>query len=92
MKHNNFKTLLFALPMVLSPLTTSCQQKNYSFDHTDLFGMCEVSYELSSAVDRGLTNAWIAERAAAMKCKSFRQLRQPSCRRSLSKGQSAVWI
>ena len=78
MKHNSIKTLLFALPMVLSPLTTSCQQKNYSFDHTYLFGMCEVSYELSSAVDKGLTNAWIAERAAAMKCKSYRLWISPS--------------
>ena len=72
MKHNFIKPLLLALAVAITPLTSCKKKTNYKFDYSNFYGMCEVSYNLSSAVDKGITNEWVAERAAAMKCKSFR--------------------
>lgn len=72
MRNKIIEAILITSTLAVSPLMTSCKKSSPKFDYSNLFGMCEVSYDLSSAVDKGLTNSWIAERAAALKCKSFR--------------------
>ena len=72
MKNNRIYKILLLLPLATSLFfTTSCKKKN-KFNYDNFFGMCEVCGELSNGVDYALTNDAIADKAKAMKCKSFR--------------------
>lgn len=72
MRNKTLKSLMMIPTLALSSLfTTSCKKK-IVYNYDNFFGMCEVCGELSNGVDYALTNDAIADKAAAMKCKSFR--------------------
>ena len=72
MKFKKLAALLMAGVLGVGVSTAAGCKKQYEYDHSHFFGLCEVSGEISAGVDRGLTHDFISGMAGALGVKSFR--------------------
>lgn len=72
MKFKKLAALAVAGALGVGVCAAGCAKKQYEYDYSHFYGLCEVSGEISSDVDRGLTHDFISGMAGAFGVNSFR--------------------
>ena len=75
MKNKILALLVTSLSLTMAACNNSKPEegpKTFTYDYTYFNGICALSGEFNNGVDYGLTNAWTASKAKALKAKSIR--------------------